>query len=307
MADHDLQRLLRGLAEPLRLRLLDLLTNAECSVGELAQILNARQSLVSTQLAVLREIGLVQARRAGRRSLCRAVKATLPAAVQAILADHAARTPARADRAALNAVLKRRSAEPAPEELGADHLPGRTWEAFARALLPLLPAAEFADLGCGSGAMSLLLAQRARKVIAVDRDPAALGRVRSAAARSGLSRVVECREGDVAHPTLRAGEVDVVILSQILHELEDPASALRQAVRGVRRGGQVVVLELLAHQENWVLRRLGHRHTGFSERALQRMLKSAGLSAVRVERASRDARAPHFVALLATGRKGSAA
>ena len=52
--------------------------------------------------------------------------------------------------------------------LGKDYVPGKSWKAMAEALLRLMPPAVIADLGSGDGSFSLLLAQNAAKVIAVD-------------------------------------------------------------------------------------------------------------------------------------------
>ena len=60
---------LRLLCEPTRLRLLLLLDQAELSVAELQEILCMKQSRISTQLGLLKNAGLVQARRSGKNSI----------------------------------------------------------------------------------------------------------------------------------------------------------------------------------------------------------------------------------------------
>src|SRR4029453_2515580 len=61
-------RLLKALADETRLRILHLLAQEELSGTDLMEILNMGQSRVSTHLALLKEVGLVRDRRAGRRS-----------------------------------------------------------------------------------------------------------------------------------------------------------------------------------------------------------------------------------------------
>ena len=60
-----------ALAEPNRRAILDLLRDGPRAVGELAAALPVSQPAVSQHLGVLREAGLVEFRRAGRRSLYR--------------------------------------------------------------------------------------------------------------------------------------------------------------------------------------------------------------------------------------------
>lgn len=65
----DAARLLKALGNEKRLQLLCLLVDGECSVGELNARLDLSQSALSQHLAVLREDGLVQARRDGQAIL----------------------------------------------------------------------------------------------------------------------------------------------------------------------------------------------------------------------------------------------
>lgn len=57
---------LKSLANPVRLRILCLLAQGEFAVGDIAEKLAARQSLISQHLALLRKDGLVRPRRDGQ-------------------------------------------------------------------------------------------------------------------------------------------------------------------------------------------------------------------------------------------------
>lgn len=58
-------RIMKALAHPVRLRILDILRQEEQCVCHLTAVLGVRQPYVSQQLAVLREAGLVTDRRDG--------------------------------------------------------------------------------------------------------------------------------------------------------------------------------------------------------------------------------------------------
>ncbi len=60
-------RFLKGLGDPTRLRILQLLFECERTVGELVDLLELPQARVSTHLACLRWCGYVRARKDGRR------------------------------------------------------------------------------------------------------------------------------------------------------------------------------------------------------------------------------------------------
>jgi DNA-binding transcriptional ArsR family regulator len=57
-----------AVAEPRRRQILDLLATAELPVGDLVERLGMAQPQVSKHLAVLRQVGLVEVREAGRQS-----------------------------------------------------------------------------------------------------------------------------------------------------------------------------------------------------------------------------------------------
>ncbi len=58
-------RVLKALAHPSRLKIVDRLSEGECTVGELTTLVGSEQSTVSKHLAVLRSYGIVEDRREG--------------------------------------------------------------------------------------------------------------------------------------------------------------------------------------------------------------------------------------------------
>ena len=68
-ADHDCLVALRALGEDTRVRIIGLLIDAPLDVGEIARRVGVSQYNVSKHLRILREAGLLQVRKAGRRHL----------------------------------------------------------------------------------------------------------------------------------------------------------------------------------------------------------------------------------------------
>lgn len=66
-AAEEAARLLKAMANPVRLRLLCILAESEMPVGELAERLNIRLQATSQQLAQLRLEGLIQTRKEAQR------------------------------------------------------------------------------------------------------------------------------------------------------------------------------------------------------------------------------------------------
>ncbi len=114
------------------------------------------------------------------------------------------------------------------------------WWDVMEAVLPA-PHAVVADLGCGTGSMSVLLAERGYDVLGVDLSPRMLERaVAKAESYSVPVRFLVC---DATAPALRAGSVDVVLTRHVLWALPDPSAVLDRWFRLLRPGGSLVLVE----------------------------------------------------------------
>ena len=98
-----------------------------------------------------------------------------------------------------------------------------------------------------------------------------LTRARALARRRRVSNVI-WKRGELEKLPMRDATVDVAMLSQALHHAQHPARAVAEAARITVPGGRVLVLDLRAHQEDWVRAKLGDRRLGFDDDELKRML-----------------------------------
>src|SRR3954471_24841276 len=248
---------LRLLADPTRLRLILLLEQEELSVAELQDVLGMGQSRISSHLAQLKRAGVVEDRRAGKNvyyGLTNGQKLDRQRAkvseLTRVLAHEVPET--KRDRTALKIVLRKRQ-DKAREyfdqlagRFGRSYCPGRSWQALAHTLIALLPPLTVADLGAGEGTLAQLLARRARKVIAIDNSPKMVEFGSDLARKHGFQNL-EYRLGDIEDPPIKDNSVDLVILSQALHHAIHPKKAIGAAHRILKRGGRLVILDLLSH------------------------------------------------------------
>lgn len=307
----DTLKLLRAVADPTRLRLLALLAEAELSVAELCDITQLAQSRISTHLGQLAEAGLLEARRDGKRTFYRwraAADTETRALLKLALAGAGQQPEFASDAINLRRALSLRADQAkalfyeVAGRFDRSYGPGRSWQAFGQLLLRMLPAVEVADLGAGEGLLSELLALRCRRVIAVDNSEKIIAFGEEKARRAGLKNL-EFRLGDLEAPPIAPASVDVVILSQALHHATEPPQALRAAAGLLRAGGQLLVLDLLAHDFAEARELYGDRWLGFAESDLQRWLEGAGLQRVEVTRVAREEKPPCFETLLAAGER----
>jgi SAM-dependent methyltransferase len=306
----------RLLGDEARLRILRLLQAERLNVTELTSILGIAQSGVSRHLGLLKEAGLVEERRDGGFTFFR-LAASLEGGsngfgpvwplLRAQFDASGLTAEGRADDARLEEVRRLRKENFEEHGAGVERrqiVPGRSWAAWARALGHLLPPLDIADLGCGEGYLTIEASRFARRVIAIDRSDAALARAKEAARRRRL-RNVEWKRGELERLPLKDASVDVALLSQALHHAASPARALAEAVRIVRPGGRVLVLDLRRHEEEWVRERLGDKWLGFDDAELTRRLEGAGLTGVKMTVGARRQRDP-FIVLIASGTKTEA-
>ena len=304
---------LRLLADSTRLRLLLLLEQEELSVAELQDVLGMGQSRISSHLAQLKRAGVVADRRAGKNVYYGLTKRGAHDPRQARVSE-LARTLAREmpetarDRTALKLVLRKRQ-DKAREyfdqlagKFGRSYCPGRSWQALAHTMIALLPPLTVADLGAGEGTLSQLLAKTARKVIAIDNAPKMVEFGSQLAKKHGFKNL-EYRLGDIEDPPIAKGSVDLAIFSQALHHAIHPERAIAAAHRMLRKGGRIVVLDLLSHRFEKARELYADHWLGFSEVKLHQLLEENGFEKIEVSVVSREKESPHFQTVFATGVK----
>ena len=106
------------------------------------------------------------------------------------------------------------------------------------------PEAQILDAGCGTGEISLRLAQLfpAAQVLGVDILAPHLERGRARAQEMGLSGRVRFEERSVYGLELPAGEFDLVVCRHVLHAIPGPDRVLAELARVARPGGWLHVL-----------------------------------------------------------------
>jgi ArsR family transcriptional regulator len=305
---------LRLLADPSRTRIVLLLEQEELSVAELQEVLGMGQSTLSTHLARLKQAGILEDRRTGKNILYSlklksdADRARL-SPMMGVLRQAAAEVPeSAADLEALRLVRQKRRDrmrayfDEMAGKFGRQYVPGRSWKGLAETFLTLLPPMVIADLGAGEGTVSLLLARRAKQVIAIDNSDKMVEFGSQLARRHGV-RNLRYRKGDLESLPIESETVDVALFSQSLHHAQQPACAVGEAYRILRSGGRIVVLDLVRHGFEEARELYADLWLGFSEVEIRRLLRRGGFRSVETSIVHREAKAPHFETVLAVGEK----
>ncbi|SDP21173.1 Methyltransferase domain-containing protein [Pedococcus dokdonensis] len=114
------------------------------------------------------------------------------------------------------------------------------WKDLLRTWLPTTPSLV-ADLACGTGTMSVLMAELGHRVQGVDLSAEMVRLARAKSAPFGSAIAVE--QGDAGEPPLEPGSFDVVFARHILWTLPEPTEALRRWAALLRPGGRLVLVE----------------------------------------------------------------
>lgn len=276
--------LYRVLAEPVRLRLLALVSEEELAIGELAELLNESQPNISRHVAPLRQAGLVRVRRQGTRALLHA-----PPSADVVVADavQSGRALCEADGSLARVAEVLRARDALTREYfevarsGGEHALAPEIGAYLSLLAPLIGARELAvDAGTGDGGLLDVVAPLFRRVVAVDRSAAQLGVARARAQRRGYSNVEfvqgELRGDDVQKVVRRRGSgADAVFAVRLLHHAPQPERLMRELLSLCAPGGALIVLDYAAHGDER-MRERADLWLGFAPTELRKLAEAVG-------------------------------
>ena len=93
---------------------------------------------------------------------------------------------------------------------------------------------------------------------------------------AGLSHC-QVRQGDLFSLSFADGDVDVVVLHQVLHFLDDPLSALKEAARILAPGGKLLVVDFAPHELEFLRENHAHRRLGLEPGQVAGWIASSGL------------------------------
>lgn len=281
---------LEAAGEATRLRILALLAEAELTVSELMAILGQSQPRVSRHLKLLVEAGLINRHREGAWAFFRlgeglvvdAVRERIIALIDkddpAIAADRARLVAVRAERKShAEAYFARHAAD--WSRIRALHVAEARVEAALLELLGEIETDSVLDLGTGTGRILELLAPRASRAVGLDVSPAMLAIARNRLDEAGL-RHVQLRQGDAYALPGDLNRFDLVILHQVLHYLDDPARAVREAARALKPGGRLMIVDFAPHQEEALREEHAHRRLGFAVHEIEGFLTDSGIAPV---------------------------
>ncbi|MDD2898324.1 MAG: class I SAM-dependent methyltransferase [Desulfuromonadaceae bacterium] len=153
------------------------------------------------------------------------------------------------------------------------------------AAITILPEWDAADIGCGTGLVTLQLAPLFRSITGVDNSGGMLDRLSAKVQQSGISNV-RTELCNLAVGELPAGTFNVVTSAMMLHHINDVKSLLILLKRILRPGGWIALADLSAEDGSFHDDPTGVFHLGFRENELTEWLESCGYATISVTAAA---------------------
>lgn len=291
----ELLGMLRAAGDATRLRLLLLLSRAELTVSEITDIIGQSQPRVSRHLKVLCDAKLLDRIKEGTWVFYRRSdhpdanelaslfnQMVTPDSDVVLRGDYARLAQIRDDRARQAATWFAANAAQW-EKIRALHVPETEVEAAIVRVLRGIAMDQVLDAGTGTARILELLAPYIRRGVGIDSSPEMLTIARDRLTRAGIANC-QVRRGDVyrlpfGDGTSREG-FDAVVFHQVLHFLDDPLAAIREAARVMRPGGHLLIADFAPHELEFLRSEYAHRRLGFSNNEVEGWFRAAGLKAV---------------------------
>ena len=265
---------LKAAGESTRLRILSILKDTELTVSELVEILDQSQPRVSRHLKLLCDSGLLERYQEGARVFHRIadrgemamIATTLIDLVnhhdQELHRDHDRLTEIKARNAQIAQRYFQRNAsewDSIRSRMVDDiDIEARLIDLFKDQIHGL-----FLDLGTGTGRMLEIFSPYFQRGIGVD-----LSREMLQVARANLDGAAKTnctvRQHDIRQLVFEDNSVDTIMIHQVLHYLDRPDEVLDEALRVVKPGGHIIVVDFLPHDLEFLREKHAHRRLGIS-------------------------------------------
>jgi ArsR family transcriptional regulator len=277
----------QALADPTRLRIIELLRLMELKVGELAQVLGQSQPRVSRHLKILADAGVLERRKEGSwvfltlsdpervEPLFALLDQWADTATHVLFAADAARTESiRSERVEAANRYFAGHAE-VWDQIRSLHVAESEVERAIEVALGSRPLGRLVDIGTGTGRMIELFGRQAAHAIGIDRSSDMLRVARVKLEAAGIASSL--RQGDMYALPLADQSADSIIIHQVLHYAHSPAAAIAEAARVLAPGGTLLVVDFAAHEREELRERDAHIRLGFEDEVMAGWFNAADL------------------------------
>ncbi|MBE6052434.1 MAG: methyltransferase domain-containing protein [Clostridium sartagoforme] len=139
-----------------------------------------------------------------------------------------------------------------------------------------------ADLGCGTGFVSLALVDEASIVFSVDNSSNMLKQLKNNIS-SKNNRDLYLIKSSLDNLSLFDESVDVVFINMALHHIKDAKKAISEMHRVLKKDGVVIISDVMEHDGQWAREEMFDEWLGFSNEQIINWLEETGFNNIQIE------------------------
>lgn len=290
---------LKAMGHNERLRILALLSHGELTVSELVKILGLSQPRITQYIKSLEEASIIDRVKEGSWVFSRISRADtdlfnlvsktldmLPPDDAILISDRRRLDDVRSERAKdADAFFDKVASDDG--QLGDEYLPRTDLDQKIKSILDDRRFDFMVDLGTGTGRMLKLLADNIERGAGVDYNSEMLKIARHGLSETGRSHLT-VRHGDLMSTPFGTQTADLVTIHQVLHYLDDPSEAFREASRLLQSTGKLLIVDFAAHNQDEFREKYAHRRLGFTDQDIKGWAGIHKLSLENVENVSTE-------------------
>lgn len=285
--------LLRASGEPTRLRLLVLLAQGDLTVSDMTEILGQSQPRISRHLKLLSEAGLLDRYQEGAWAYFRLVDQGIGSGIIHTLIDQINLEDPQLlrDKERLENVRTRRAVQAAEyfssnadgwDAIRSLHVDEALVEETMLEMVGDKKIGTMLDLGTGTGRILELFSGIYEKGTGIDASRDMLAIARSRLDDADLSRV-QTRLGDLYILPTQSNSFNLVTIHQVLHFLEEPGLAIKEAAKSLVVGGRMLIVDFAPHKLDFLREEHAHVRLGFANDQIEDWLDIAKLKLKQVK------------------------
>ncbi|MDS1001919.1 class I SAM-dependent methyltransferase [Clostridium sporogenes] len=138
------------------------------------------------------------------------------------------------------------------------------------------------DLGCGTGFVSLAVANEASIVFSIDNSINMLKELSASASKKDYKNIYPIKSS-IDNLAIFDESLNVVFINMALHHIKNAKKAIAEMYRVLKKDGIVVISDVREHNGEWAKEEMFDEWLGFSKEQMTNWLEDAGFQNIEIE------------------------
>lgn len=140
-----------------------------------------------------------------------------------------------------------------------------------------------ADLGCGTGFVSLGLASKKPNIVfALDQSINMLAELQKESLKQKIKNIYPIKSS-LDELVLLDESLDVVTINMALHHIVNPSKSIKEMHRVLKKGGTLIISDVYKHDGEWAREEMHDEWLGFSEDEIKGWLEDTNFKNIIIE------------------------